>query len=973
MDRNLDAMLFNVTDETLKQIFKDAGVKVIYDFLEKNSRLKHEEIVEKPEAFSAGLESLLGSAAPVIEKQIIKNLHRKLQLEYVEKEESGFSDCMKELRRKIHLSKGKMKETPRKKEAKIGRGIQVSSHNFDPSPIRVNGSKCKCTEENVGIYESILKNMQIGVDIWRLENMADPGSLRLIFSNPATEQITGVPRKDVVGKTMAEAFPEGLKTELSKIYAEVIRCGKAKDLGEVRYGDQRFSESVFSVKAFPLPDNCIGVTFEKITEHKKVQEALRESEKRYRNLVETAPEAIYTISAEEGIIMSLNRTFEKLTGWPRSRWIGKSFKSLIHPDDLPLAIETFQRTLRGETLPPYELRVLSKSGNYLIGEFTSKPQIEKGEIVGEFGIVHDITERKKIEEKYRDISKKLESLMKSSAVMLRTMDMRERLKAIAEAVREHGWGRVVISLRDENLNTIDVVTAGLKQEEEEYLKNHQAPGHVWRKRLSSMFERYRLGEFYYLPWTDPVVQEQFKYALTSKVPKEETIDWNPDDLLFVPLRLPTGQVVGIMSIDDPKDGRRPTKDSLAPFELFAHQAAVAIENAKLLQQVKEYAQHLEEKVQERTKDLKKSEEKLRSMFSASPDAITASDLNGKIVECNEQTLKMLGFSSKDELIGKSSFAFIAKEGRQRAMENLKKTLEQGSTKNIEYTSLTKDGREFPVELSASVVRDASGNPIGFVGIVKDITERKKMEQQLFKSERLAAIGELAAMVGHDLRNPLTGISGAAYYLKTKFGRNMDANGREMLAIIEKDIGYSNKIIDDLLEYSRETRLELTESDLGSIVKEALSIVKVPKHIQVADLTEDHPKIKVDVDKLRRTFVNIMRNAVDAMPQGGTLTIKSKKSGANLEIAFTDTGVGMTKSMLEKIFAPLFTTKARGMGFGLPICKRFIEAHGGRISVESTIGKGTTFMITIPIRSKVEEGEKVWINVPEYLLSTTMKA
>jgi signal transduction histidine kinase len=150
-------------------------------------------------------------------------------------------------------------------------------------------------------------------------------------------------------------------------------------------------------------------------------------------------------------------------------------------------------------------------------------------------------------------------------------------------------------------------------------------------------------------------------------------------------------------------------------------------------------------------------------------------------------------------------------------------------------------------------------------------------------------------------------------------------------------------------------------------------VKVPRKIHVVNLTEDHPKIEVDVDKLKRAFVNIIRNAVDAMPKGGRLTIKSKRSGVSLEITFTDTGVGMTKSMLEKTFTPLFTTKARGMGFGLPICKRFIEAHGGRISVESTIGKGTTFTMTIPIKRKIEEGEKVWINMPEYLLSMTTKA
>lgn len=847
MDKDLDAMVFIVTDETLKQIFKDAGVKVIYDFLEKNSRLKHEEIVEKPEAFSAGLESLLGSAASVIEKQIIKNLHRKLQLEYMEKEDLGFSVCMKKLRQEIYLSKGKTKEASGKKKAKIEKGIEVSSHHLGPLAIGVNGCKRQSTGLDVGIYESILKNMQIGLDIWRLENVADLGSLRLIFSNSATERITGVPRKDVVGKTMAQAFPEGLKTGIPEICSEVARGGKAKDLGEVRYEDGQGSESVFSVKAFPLPDNCMGLTYEKITE------------------------------------------------------------------------------------------------------------------------------RKKFEEKYRNISKRLESLMKSSAVMLRTMDMRERLKTIAEAVREQGWGRVVISLRDENLNTIDVVTGGLTQQEEDYLKGHQAPGDVWRKRLSSMFERYRVGEFYYLPWSDPVVQEQFKYALTSKVPKKETVDWDPDDLLFVPLRLPTGQVVGIMSIDDPKDGRRPTKNSLAPLELFAHQAAVAIENAKLLQQVKEYAQHLEEKVEERTKDLRKSEEKLRGIFDVSRDAVALTDLKGNMVDCNPATSRMHGHPSKAELIGKNGLELIAPKDQQRAMENMRRTVEQGETENIEYTLLTKDGREFPAEVSASVIRDTKGNPQFFVTVTRDITERKLMEQQLFKSERLAAIGELAAMVGHDLRNPLTGISGAAYYLKTKFGQKMDANGKEMLAIIEKDIGYSNKIINDLLEYSGETKLDLTESNLRSIVKEALSVVKVPKNIQVVNLTEDHPKMEVDVDKLKRAFVNIIRNAVDAMPNGGRFTIKSKRSEASLEIAFTDTGVGMKKGSLEKLFTPLFTTKARGMGFGLAICKRFIEAHGGKISVKSTSGKGTTFIITIPIKSKIEEGEKVWVNMPEYLLSTTTKA
>jgi signal transduction histidine kinase len=249
-----------------------------------------------------------------------------------------------------------------------------------------------------------------------------------------------------------------------------------------------------------------------------------------------------------------------------------------------------------------------------------------------------------------------------------------------------------------------------------------------------------------------------------------------------------------------------------------------------------------------------------------------------------------------------------------------------------------------------------------------------MEQQVLRSERLAAMGEVAAMVGHDLRNPLTGIAGATYYLKMKMGsRGGSRKKREMLELIEKDIEYSNKIVSDLLDYSREIHLDLTETSPKSIIKEALSMVKLPENVAVVNLTQNTLKLSVDVENIKRVFLNIVKNAVDAMPQGGKLTIGGRKLGANFEFAFVDTGLGMTQCMLEKIFTPLFTTKAKGMGFGLAICKRIVEVHGGKITVKTAIGKGTTFMVTVPLKPKVEGGEKVWVNVPESLLSTTMKA
>ena len=398
--------------------------------------------------------------------------------------------------------------------------------------------------------------------------------------------------------------------------------------------------------------------------------------------------------------------------------------------------------------------------------------------------------------------------------------------------------------------------------------------------------------------------------------------------------------------------------------------------------------------------LRESEEKLRNTIESSPDAITITDLRGNIVDCNQAAVSLGGFSSKEELMGKSALELIAKRDHQRAMENWKVTAEKGILRNVPYTLMRKDGQEYPAELSAGVVRDAQGNLAGFVAILRDITERKEMQreleeysqqlekmveqrtkqlrdtqEQLVKAERLAAIGQVAAMVGHDLRNPLTGISGAAYYLKMKLGPKTEKKMIQMLEIIEKDIQYSNKIITDLMDYSREIKLELTETTPKSIIAESISLIQIPEKVQLADSTLNQPKIKIDIDKMKRVFANFVKNAVEAMPQGGKLTISNRASSNNVEFMLIDSGVGMTKEVSEKIWTPFFTTKAKGMGLGLAICKRIVEAHQGKISVESIVGEGTTFTITIPIepRIRVEGGEKVWVNMPESLLSTTTKA
>jgi PAS domain S-box-containing protein len=306
----------------------------------------------------------------------------------------------------------------------------------------------------------------------------------------------------------------------------------------------------------------------------------------------------------------------------------------------------------------------------------------------------------------------------------------------------------------------------------------------------------------------------------------------------------------------------------------------------------------------------------------------------------------------------------------------------------EYSNVNNKGDRYWIELIVTPIKDEKGNIIAALELAVNITERKIMQNKLaeysqkleklvnkrtkqlklaqaklVKSERLATIGELAAMVGHDLRNPLTGIMGAAYYLKTKHTPELGAKAKEMLETIENAIIYSNKIVNDLLEYSRDLKLELTETTPKELLKTALSLTEIPQGIHVLDATEDKPTVKADAEKLRRVFVNIIRNAFDAMPDGGILTVKSMNVKGKLEVSFKDTGTGMSKETLSKLKGgvPLFTTKAKGMGFGVPICKRIVEAHGGELLVESKVGKGTTITITVPVKPKfVDENQDVWI-------------
>jgi len=361
-------------------------------------------------------------------------------------------------------------------------------------------------------------------------------------------------------------------------------------------------------------------------------------------------------------------------------------------------------------------------------------------------------------------------------------------------------------------------------------------------------------------------------------------------------------------------------------------------------------ENLERMVAERTAELAESQHQLQLIADSLPALISYVDSQQRYVFNNKTYEEWFG-QSTEATIGRHISEVLGEQAYGRIRERMEAAL-SGARQSFEYELPLSSGTR---RLSATYIPDFGehGEVKGVFVLGIDITERVMMEERLLKAERLAAIGETAAMVGHDLRNPLQAISAATYVLERKMASGEDGETREMLGVITDSVGYSDSIVSDLLDYSQDLRLRFTETTPRSLAGEALQQVKTPSNITVSDWTTDDPKIRVDAIKIRRIFINLIDNAIDAMPTGGQLTLSSKRSNNEVEIQFKDTGKGIPENVLRELWKPLTTDKPKGMGLGLAICKRFAEAHGGSITVTSQVGQGTTFTLRLPIQPNRE--------------------
>jgi PAS domain S-box-containing protein len=631
------------------------------------------------------------------------------------------------------------------------------------------------------------------------------------------------------------------------------------------------------------------------------REVLQESEGKYRTLFEEALDAIFLADAETGILMDCNRAAVELFGRTKTELIGKH-QRILHPRQEILEeglSQTFKQHLEEKRGQALETQVITKKGE--IKEVAIKVNlIETGGKKVLLGISRDITERKKAEQALKESEEKYRILIEQS------------LQGIV--IAQGPAFRIVFA------NSAMSLIFGYTPEE-----------------LTSFSSRQTLNIIH--PDDRELVFRQFKGLLEGKPTTS------------------THEVRGIR-----KDGTTVWIELSAAGTVYKGQPSVLATFIDMTERKKTEEQ------------LRESEEKYRNLIDSAPGGVLVVDLNGVIKCANPAFLGLIGGHSEAEIVGKhfTELETVRKEDIPKFIDIFESIIEKKASSPMEFFYVLKDGTSRWVEVHPGLLTK-DGQLTGIQVIMRDMTTRKHMERELqdysehleelvkkrtrdlqvaekrlLKVERLAAIGELAGMVGHDLRNPLMSISAAQYYLKTTSESALNEQQLEMMGIIEEDIAYCNKIVDDLQDYAREMRLEMASVMPRKLLEASLSTISLPKNIRILNKTLSKPAIQIDPLLMRRVFSNIIKNAIEAMPEGGKLTIGTNETDGAIEFTFTDTGNGISKPVLKKIGKPLFTTKARGMGFGLAICYRIVEAHKGKISIESTVGKGTTVRVTLPI-------------------------
>jgi len=757
--------------------------------------------------------------------------------------------------------------------------------------------------------------------------------------NPAAERMFGHRPAEVLGKPIGSLFsrePHGRAAveELERITRE--RRGKAA-ARILEMDAVRRSGETFSVELSHAPVKLQGrwkaaVILRDITARKGTEDALRSGEQKYRSLVENLNDIVYALD-DRGVITYISPNIEGISGYRADEIVGKSFLEFVYLEDRPGKMEGFFRILAGSG-EKSEYRFLKKTGEAMWIQTTAVQVREDGRVTGLQGVLVDITRRKRMERELEEARSGLERRVQ------------ERTSELMSANHQ------LILQMEKNRKAQDAV----HQSEERYrLLADSVTDVIWTMDRNLRFT-----------YCSPSVRTLRGYC------PEEALQQGLDEMLSPRSLRETQAVIA-------REWERFQNGTMKPFtvelELTRKDGSTVWTETTLSMICGEAGEPLHvmgvsRDISERKKSeqrLRESEEKVREMLENINDVVYGLDPEGRVTYASPPLQRVLGHRPED-VTGSLFTDFVHPEDLARCREGLGKVL-SGQVQTNEYRLRSASGEYRWFQASGRPMAK-EGRVIGERGILRDVDDEKRLQAQLQQAQRMEAIGTLAGGIAHDFNNILTGILGYAELALRDVpeGSLLRSNVEQILGAATR----AERLVNQILTFSRREEVEKVPLDMVPVIEEALSLLRVslPKKVEIrSHFTVPSGTVLGDPTRIHQVLMNLCTNAAHAMRDaGGTIDVRLSTDdtgargpagqpnlppGPYLKLTVEDTGHGMEPEILNRIFDPFFTTKGpgEGTGMGLSVVHGIVRDLGGDIQVDSTPGRGTRFSLFLPAREE----------------------
>lgn len=357
-------------------------------------------------------------------------------------------------------------------------------------------------------------------------------------------------------------------------------------------------------------------------------------------------------------------------------------------------------------------------------------------------------------------------------------------------------------------------------------------------------------------------------------------------------------------------------------------------------------------------DICKSKQQLQAIFDGITDGLIIVDRDFRVVAVNKTEAAFLGREPRD-LVGLPCYEVYCRGEQACELCPAHKTFETGQPAMVSRLELTTGYHRQGVDVYTFPVKDENGETIQAIQYIKDVADRIKLQRQLREVEQLTGIGQMAANVAHEIRNPLIAVGGFARQLHENL--SPDDPNREFTEIIVEEVTRLEQILREQLTLERHLQPALRPVDINQILRDVRKLMShgiLSSQVRlIGELKDGLPMTMGDANQLKQAFLNIISNAIQSMPDGGSVRVATMQRGEKIIVEISDTGPGIPSDVMSKLFVPFFTTRKTGSGLGLAVTRRIIENHGGEIEVSSELGKGTTFEIRVPIVRSTQEVER----------------